>query len=93
MSPVMATSDGRGKDYKLKTWTSPLGGRVILSKADLTLVYGRRYDERAEFAPCLFGKSGIGKSILLRSIASDELVLPPHIKALHVQQEVHGVGP
>lgn len=53
---------------------------VILSGADLSLVYGRRYG--------LVGRNGVGKTTLLRTMANRELQLPPHISILHVEQEV-----
>ncbi|KAI8812857.1 P-loop containing nucleoside triphosphate hydrolase protein [Cladochytrium replicatum] len=82
VNQAKATSDGRGKDIKLENFDISLAGKVILTNADLTMVYGRRYG--------LVGKNGIGKSTLLRSIGMGELVIPSHIKVLHVEQEIHG---
>lgn len=45
-------------------------------------MFGRRYG--------LVGRNGVGKSTLLRSIASRELRLPSHLSILHVEQEVTG---
>jgi ATP-binding cassette subfamily F protein 3 len=77
---------------------------VLLTGADLTLAYGRRY--------CLIGRNGIGKTTLLKMISSfvfyfleilkycplkvkyiissGQLKIPSHIRVLHVEQEVHG---
>ena len=56
--------------------------RTLLSGADLSLTFGRRYG--------LVGRNGTGKTTLLRSIASRELRLPSHLTVLHVEQEVEG---
>lgn len=54
----------------------------MLTCANLTLAYGRRY--------CLIGRNGIGKTTLLKMISSNQLKIPSHIRILHVEQEVHG---
>ena len=56
--------------------------RTLLTGADLTLAYGRRY--------CLIGRNGIGKTTLLKMISSGQLKIPAHIRVLHVEQEVVG---
>jgi ATP-binding cassette subfamily F protein 3 len=47
------------------------------------LIYGKRYG--------LVGRNGLGKSVLLRKIASrdPELNIPEYLKILHVEQEVY----
>ncbi|KAL7991054.1 hypothetical protein Chor_014484 [Crotalus horridus] len=56
--------------------------RVLLTGADLNLAYGRRYG--------LVGRNGLGKTTLLKMIASRNLRIPSHISILHVEQEVAG---
>ena len=56
--------------------------RSLLTGADLTLAYGRRY--------CLIGRNGIGKTTLLKMISSAQLKISSHIRILHVEQEVNG---
>jgi len=55
----------------------------LLSNTTFKLVYGRRYG--------LLGRNGIGKSTLLRAIASYDLRgFPTFLKVMHVEQEVVG---
>lgn len=70
------------RDVKLENFDISFGDRVLLSGADMTLVYGRRYG--------LCGRNGYGKSTLLRMISSRQLIIPKHITILHVEQEVVG---
>lgn len=55
---------------------------VLLAGADLNLAFGRRYG--------LVGRNGLGKTTLLKMIASRSLRIPSHISILHVEQEVAG---
>ena len=55
---------------------------VLLSSANLTLSYGRRYG--------LLGRNGVGKTTLLKTIARRELCLPSHLSILHVEQVCPG---
>jgi ATP-binding cassette subfamily F protein 3 len=73
-------ADSKSKDIKIENFDISYAGNKILTNADLALNYGRRYG--------MVGKNGIGKSTLLRAIAHKELYVPPHIKILHVEQEV-----
>lgn len=70
------------RDIKLENFDISFGDRVLLSGADLTLVFGRRYG--------LCGRNGYGKSTLLRMISTRQLIIPKHITILHVEQEVVG---
>lgn len=70
------------RDVKLENFDISFGDRVLLSGADMTLVYGRRYG--------LCGRNGYGKSTLLRMISDRQLIIPKHITILHVEQEVVG---
>ncbi|KAJ3291318.1 hypothetical protein HDU79_002498 [Rhizoclosmatium sp. JEL0117] len=72
----------RTKDIRIENFDSHFAGKKILTNADLSMTYGRRYG--------LVGKNGIGKSTLLRAIAHGELRLPSHIRILHVEQEIAG---
>ncbi|VDK80955.1 unnamed protein product, partial [Cylicostephanus goldi] len=56
--------------------------RQLLSSADLTLAYGRRYG--------LVGRNGIGKTTLISMISSGQLRIPAGITLLSVEQEVVG---
>ncbi|GMG29882.1 unnamed protein product [Ambrosiozyma monospora] len=74
---------GKSKDIKLDTFDLYVGaGQRILSDAQLTLAFGRRYG--------LVGQNGIGKSTLLRALSRRELDIPKHITILHVEQEIRG---
>ncbi|AAS52653.1 AEL032Wp [Eremothecium gossypii ATCC 10895] len=74
---------GKSKDIKIDTFDLYVGdGQRILSDAQLTLSYGRRYG--------LVGQNGIGKSTLLRALSRRELNVPKHISILHVEQELRG---
>ena len=74
---------GKSKDIKIDTFDLYVGdGQRILSDAQLTLSFGRRYG--------LVGQNGIGKSTLLRALSRRELNVPKHISILHVEQELRG---
>uniref|UniRef100_A0A8C9XW14 ATP binding cassette subfamily F member 3 n=1 Tax=Sander lucioperca TaxID=283035 RepID=A0A8C9XW14_SANLU len=54
----------------------------LLQGAELSLSTGRRYG--------LIGRNGLGKTTLLKMLASRSLRVPAHITILHVEQEVAG---
>lgn len=56
--------------------------RCLLQGAELSLAFGRRYG--------LIGRNGLGKTTLLKMLASRNLRVPAHISILHVEQEVAG---
>lgn len=56
--------------------------RVLLAGADVNLAWGRRYG--------LVGRNGLGKTTLLKMLATRSLRVPSHISLLHVEQEVAG---
>ncbi len=56
--------------------------RCLLQGAELSLAFGRRYG--------LIGRNGLGKTTLLKMLASRNLRVPSHISILHVEQEVAG---
>lgn len=70
------------RDIKLENFDISFGDRILLSGADMTLAYGRRYG--------LCGRNGYGKSTLLRMISTRQLIIPKNITILHVEQEVVG---
>jgi len=55
---------------------------MLILGGTLDLIYGRRYG--------FVGRNGLGKSTLLRVMANRNLVLPSHIRILHVEQEIEG---
>ena len=60
-------------------------GRILLENAEVKFAHGRRYG--------LVGKNGIGKTTLLKAIASLEIEdMPRHHRILHVRQEVKAAG-
>ncbi|XP_015679117.1 ATP-binding cassette sub-family F member 3 [Protobothrops mucrosquamatus] len=75
---------GKNKSYdvRIENFDVSFGERVLLTGADLNLAYGRRYG--------LVGRNGLGKTTLLKMIASRNLRIPSHISILHVEQEVAG---
>ncbi|KAJ3070472.1 hypothetical protein HDU98_006515 [Podochytrium sp. JEL0797] len=83
MKPAASVGqESRSKDVRIENFDIHFAGKKILTNADLSMSYGRRYG--------LVGKNGIGKSTLLRAIAHGELQLPSHIRILHVEQEIAG---
>ncbi|XP_066477885.1 ATP-binding cassette sub-family F member 3 isoform X1 [Tiliqua scincoides] len=77
-------TSGKNKSYdvRIENFDVSFGERVLLTGADLNLAYGRRYG--------LVGRNGLGKTTLLKMIASRNLRIPSHISILHVEQEVAG---
>jgi ATP-binding cassette subfamily F protein 3 len=67
------------KDIQVNNISITFGGKLLLDGADLRIVYGRRYG--------LIGKNGIGKTTLLRHMASFDIEgFPRHHRILHVKQ-------
>lgn len=56
--------------------------RILIQNATISLAFGRRY--------ALVGRNGLGKTTLLRMLASRVLRIPSHISILYVEQEVIG---
>ncbi|NWX89136.1 ABCF3 protein, partial [Nothoprocta pentlandii] len=77
-------SSGKNKSYdvRIENFDVSFGERVLLTGAELNLAFGRRYG--------LVGRNGLGKTTLLKMIASQSLRIPSHISILHVEQEVAG---
>ncbi|KAI6216366.1 ATP-binding cassette sub-family F member 3 [Aphelenchoides besseyi] len=76
--------DGSGgtKDIRFDGVDISIGTKVLLSGAELLLVYGHKYG--------LVGRNGIGKTTLLKMIACGQLIIPNNISMLSVEQEVEG---
>jgi len=53
-----------GLDFKLENVDISFGSKQLLSSAELSIVYGRRYG--------LVGRNGIGKTTLLKMISRSE---------------------
>ncbi|KAG0335435.1 hypothetical protein BG004_008443, partial [Podila humilis] len=84
VNPILdyTSTKGKLKDVKLENFDISFAGKRILTNANLTLAFGRRYG--------LVGRNGIGKSTLLRTLSKRELNVPTHISILHVEQEMVG---
>uniref|UniRef100_A0AC34F422 ABC transporter domain-containing protein n=1 Tax=Panagrolaimus sp. ES5 TaxID=591445 RepID=A0AC34F422_9BILA len=67
-------------DIKVENFDIAAAGRVLFQKANLTIAFGRRYG--------LVGPNGMGKTTLLKHIASRKLNIPPHIDILYCEQEI-----
>ncbi|KAK6040260.1 hypothetical protein COOONC_22236 [Cooperia oncophora] len=78
----LGTRGSNVKDVKLESVDISIGTKQLLSCADLTMAYGRRYG--------LVGRNGIGKTTLLKMISSGQLRIPSGISLLAVEQEVEG---
>ncbi|CAH2248383.1 ATP-binding cassette sub-family F member 3 [Pelobates cultripes] len=77
-------NSGKNKSYdiRIENFDVSFGERVLLTGAELHLAAGRRYG--------LVGRNGLGKTTLLKMLASRNLRVPSHISILHVEQEVAG---
>ncbi|XP_018432049.1 PREDICTED: ATP-binding cassette sub-family F member 3 [Nanorana parkeri] len=77
-------SSGKNKSYdvRIENFDVSFGERVLLTGTELHLASGRRYG--------LVGRNGLGKTTLLKMLASRSLRVPSHISILHVEQEVAG---
>ncbi|XP_069474926.1 ATP-binding cassette sub-family F member 3 [Ambystoma mexicanum] len=77
-------TSGKNKSYdvRIENFDVSFGERVLLTGADMNLAAGRRYG--------LVGRNGLGKTTLLKMMASRSLRVPSHISILHVEQEVAG---
>ncbi|XP_041850309.1 ATP-binding cassette sub-family F member 3 [Melanotaenia boesemani] len=81
-SRVDQSGKNRSYDIRIENFDVSFGERCLLQGAELSLAYGRRYG--------LIGRNGLGKTTLLKMLASRNLRVPAHISILHVEQEVEG---
>ncbi|CAD6187861.1 unnamed protein product [Caenorhabditis auriculariae] len=82
-APMKEAARGtNSKDVKLESVDISIGTKQLLSCADLTMAFGRRYG--------LVGRNGIGKTTLLKMISGGQLKIPQNISLLSVEQEVEG---
>ncbi|TWW76664.1 ATP-binding cassette sub-family F member 3 [Takifugu flavidus] len=81
-SRVDQSGKNRSYDIRIENFDVSFGERCLLQGAELSLAFGRRYG--------LVGRNGLGKTTLLKMLASRNLRVPAHISILHVEQEVAG---
>ncbi|CAM9838240.1 unnamed protein product [Ascophyllum nodosum] len=75
------SSGNNEKDIHVKNFNINVGGLELLDSADLKLSYGRKYG--------LIGRNGVGKTTLLRHMASYDIEgFPRHHRVMHVRQEI-----
>jgi len=67
-------------DVNVPSFNISAAGKILFQDASFNIGHGRRYG--------LVGPNGKGKSTLLKMIASRDLILPPKIDFLYVEQEV-----
>uniref|UniRef100_A0A672ZAC0 ATP-binding cassette sub-family F member 3 n=1 Tax=Sphaeramia orbicularis TaxID=375764 RepID=A0A672ZAC0_9TELE len=79
---VDQSGKNRSYDIRIENFDVSFGERCLLQGAELSLASGRRYG--------LIGRNGLGKTTLLKMLASRNLRVPAHISILHVEQEVAG---
>ncbi|XP_037533664.1 ATP-binding cassette sub-family F member 3 [Nematolebias whitei] len=79
---VDQSGKNRSYDIRIENFDVSFGERCLLQGAELCLASGRRYG--------LIGRNGLGKTTLLKMLASRNLRVPVHISILHVEQEVAG---
>ncbi|RVE65351.1 hypothetical protein OJAV_G00134850 [Oryzias javanicus] len=79
---VDQSGKNRSYDIRIENFDISFGERCLLQGAELSLASGRRYG--------LIGRNGLGKTTLLKMLASRSLRVPAHISILHVEQEVAG---
>uniref|UniRef100_A0A3P9QDZ5 ATP binding cassette subfamily F member 3 n=1 Tax=Poecilia reticulata TaxID=8081 RepID=A0A3P9QDZ5_POERE len=72
----------RSYDIRIENFDISFGERCLLQGAELSMASARRYG--------LIGRNGLGKTTLLKMLASRNLRVPAHISILHVEQEVAG---
>jgi len=71
-------------DINIPSFSISAAGKILFQDAILNIGHGKRYG--------LIGPNGRGKSTLLKMIASNDLVLPPRVDYLYVEQEVVADG-
>jgi ATP-binding cassette subfamily F protein 2 len=72
----------RNLDIEVNDVCMYAGGSELLYNTTLKLVHGVNYG--------LIGRNGVGKSTLLRHIASKQIAIPEFVFTMHVEQEIEG---
>lgn len=67
-------------DINIPSFNISAAGKILFKDAQFNIAHSRRYG--------LVGPNGKGKSTLLKMIASRDMVLPPRVDFLYVEQEV-----
>jgi len=67
-------------DINIPSFNISAAGKILFEDAEFNVAHGHRYG--------LVGPNGRGKSTLLKMIASKDLLLPPKVDFLYVEQEV-----
>jgi len=75
-------STNKSYDVHIDNFDVSYGNKMLILGGTLDLIYGRRYG--------FVGRNGLGKSTLLRVMANRSLILPSHLRILHVEQEIEG---
>lgn len=75
-------ASNKSYDVHIDNFDVSYGNKMLILGSTLDLIYGRRYG--------FVGRNGLGKSTLLRVMANRSLVLPSHLRILHVEQEIEG---
>ncbi|KYR01918.1 ABC transporter-related protein [Tieghemostelium lacteum] len=81
MSSLLRGSN-QSRDIHVEAFSLSYGKNDLIVNTDLHLNYGRKYG--------FIGRNGMGKTTLLRHIASRELGIDNNLSILHVEQEVNG---
>jgi ATP-binding cassette subfamily F protein 1 len=67
-------------DINIPSFSISAAGKILFKDAEFNIAHGKRYG--------LVGPNGRGKSTLLKMIASKDMLLPPRVDFLYVEQEV-----
>jgi len=80
--PDCALRQSLDMNIKVENFGLAAGSRELIGSGLLALTYGTKYG--------LVGRNGVGKSTLLRAIASKQIKLPSFLHIIHVEQECVG---
>ena len=80
--PDAIRSKTRNLDIEVNDVSMSAGGTELLCNTTVKLVYGVNYG--------LIGRNGVGKSTLLRHLASKAIDIPEFVFVMHVEQEIEG---
>ena len=80
LSRLDRSPTSRRPDIRIENFDIGCHGKLLLVEANMFLVYGRKYG--------FVGRNGVGKSTLMKSLASRALPVPASISIIYVEQEV-----